>query len=135
MTRTAESAFARLQKLHELLELALAQRAILVEGRHADLEANVESLNRAAQELSALDEHESRTADFDDSDLGIGAAIRDAAWRLQDVLNGNAELLESASRFVGFTLSAISNAVEEQQGRACAVAGNGCAAILLDRKV
>ncbi|MGC8862525.1 MAG: hypothetical protein ACP5R5_07090 [Armatimonadota bacterium] len=121
--------------MQELLRLALAQRAILVEGRHAELEPNAQRMKQVMLDLAELDRLEPPRLALSDGDHSIRTKIRDTALRLRDVLRGNAELLQNASEFVRFTLGALSRAVAEQNVGQSATDSSGCAAVLIDRKV
>ena len=121
----------RLERLETLIRLAEEERSILVQGRHADLEANLGAQDRLLAEVRQLDKREEKASMMlEEGSLGPALHVEHAkaADRLRSLVEVNTELIQNAMRFVNFSLGVLMSLASEQQG------GQGNPAILLDRK-
>ena len=141
------TAALRLDGLTKLVTLAEEQQAMLVGGKHSDLESNIRDHDLTLSELAQLDHHEAAMAEkLDDAaDAALGLDDRyeviarnttDTCRKLGSLVHCNAELLDNAMQYVSFTLGLLSDLAAGQQSYDPKSDGAAnSAAIMLDRKV
>ena len=116
----------RLERYHQLIDLNEAEKQLLVAGNHVDLTANLASQDEILAELASLDRRVDALSEqlvgstdtnesIDRRHGEIVAKSSEIAIRLRSLIDLNRGLLDNALKFVGFTMSIISQAVAEQR--------------------
>ncbi len=124
---------SKLECCKRLIELQNQQQMLLVDGRWADLAENVRSNDIVISRLARLEEWEHKllermqtNGEASCKNEAIEAEIHGLLMQLQDIVRINAELLQTASGFVDFTIEAIARAASADQS------GGSAKAFMLD---
>jgi hypothetical protein len=134
----------RLEEYRKLVSLSEEQREILVENRISELETNLQEQDLVLVKLSELEEQAEDVVETALESLSgteksryeeLDAQIADTALRLREIVNTNAELLDNAMQFVGFSMSLVSQLCCEQQSYNPTSDGGGNHAIVFDKMV